>query len=231
MCQLYDRNRVKYDSGVKKFSLDSNVYGHRSVKDDLLKMQHNKCCYCESRFSATSYGAVEHFRPKGAVQQRKGEAKLFPGYYWLAYKWTNLLFSCEKCNTSHKRILFPLECSGKRARNHHDDLDAESPMFIDPSRDDPEKHLRFRGEAIESLTERGAATVRGLGLRRDDLEEARREKLSTVRSLQEIVELKGKAGVGEDEIACARQKLESCKSPKEAYSAMVRDFLEHWSDD
>lgn len=225
MCRLYDENQTEYDSGARKFNLVSGIYNHKSVKRGLLEMQHRKCCYCESRVCATSYGEVEHFRPKGAVQQRRGEAKQFPGYYWLTYEWINLLFSCEKCNRS-KGMLFPLECPERCSQNHHGNPDAESPLFIDPSRDDPQQHLRFRREAVEPLTERGKATIGGLDLRRRDLEEARREKLDYIRTLQKIVELKDKTEVEMDVIADARKQLESFKSLEGAYSAMVRDF---WS--
>jgi len=61
------------------------------------------------------------YRPKGAVQQAPGQKKEYPGYYWLAYDWNNLLFICTACNTK-KRELFPLTDSKGRARSHHDDI-------------------------------------------------------------------------------------------------------------
>ena len=162
-CESRDLHLYDYRSGSKRFKFDNDIYAHESVKSALSLAQYRKCCYCESRFGATSYGAVEHFRPKGAVQQERGEDREYPGYYWLAYSWSNLLVSCERCNTSHKGSLFPLANPELRCRSHHDDAGVESPLFVDPAREDPRQHIRFRGAAVEHLTERGRVTIRGLG--------------------------------------------------------------------
>ena len=194
-CNGYDCHANDYRDGSRKFEFDSAVYGHKSVKCALLRVQFDKCCYCESRFGATSYGAVEHFRPKGAVRQGPGQGREYPGYYWLAYAWDNLLVSCEKCNTTHKRDLFPLGDDGARARSHHEDLNAESPLLVDPASEDPGSHIRYRGAAVVAATRRGQATIDGVGLRRSDLEEARMERLNHLRCLRQIVELEGTVAI------------------------------------
>ena len=202
--------------GSRKFEFKSRIYNAKSVKDVLLKTQHKKCCYCESKLLSTSYGAVEHFRPKGAVKQKQGESQQYPGYYWLAYDWGNLLVSCERCNSSHKGNLFPLNVEKMRARSHHDDITQEQPLFIDPSREDPQRHIRFRGEAAYGITRRGRETIRGMGLGREDLEEARRERLEFLKTLHSLVELR---------VEEARKYLADACHPKAAYSAMAQDFL------
>ena len=216
-----------YDFGSRKFDFKSHIYSARSVKNALLKAQHKKCCYCESKFLPTSYGAVEHFRPKGAVKQKQGQRQQYPGYYWLAYDWDNLLVSCERCNSSHKGNLFPLAIQKRRARSHHDDIAKEQPLFVDPARDDPRRHIRFRGEAAYGITKRGRETIRGMGLGRDDLEEARREKLEMLKMLHYVVEL-GKNSSDPDEqngVADARKCLAGAALPEAKYSAMAQDFL------
>ena len=223
-CEAYDRRSDDYRSGTIKFNFDGDIYGHPSVKNTLLQAQHDKCCYCESKFRPTSYGAVEHFRPKGAVQQGQGRENEYPGYYWLAYSWTNLLASCERCNTSHKRSLFPLANPELRARCHHDDVDTEDPLFIDPAREDPRLHIRFRGPAVEPLTEKGRVTIRGLGLRRPELAEARTEWFGTLKTLRSILKLECK--VDDSMIKSARRQLCEAMLPSSQYSAMARDFLE-----
>ena len=223
-CEAYDRRPEDYRSGAENFTFDGGIYNHPSVKTTLLQTQHNKCCYCESKFGATSYGAVEHFRPKGAVQQGQGQDREHPGYYWLAYSWNNLLVSCERCNTSHKRSLFPIANPELRARCHHDDLDREAPLFIDPAREDPRRHIRFRGPAVEPLTERGRETILGLGLRRSGLEDARRKKLDILKTFRLILELGGERE--RDEVEPARQHLEAAVRSEAEHSAMARDFLE-----
>ena len=216
-----------YDSGSRKFEFKSHIYNAKSVKDALLKAQHKKCCYCESKFFPTSYGAVEHFRPKGAVKQKQGQSPQYPGYYWLAYDWDNLLVSCERCNTSHKGNLFPLAVQKRRAWNHHGDIAEERPLFVNPAQEDPRRHIRFRGEVAIPVTNRGRETIQGMGLRRDDLEEARREKLELLRTLHLLVKLKKDSAEPNDQNAVekARKFLAEAVLPNAEYSAMAHDFL------
>ena len=86
--------------------------------------------------------------------------------------------SCEVCNTTHKGNLFPLENDAERARSHHDELNVERPLFVDPAGEDPRQHIRFRRAEVICATARGQGTIDGLGLGRSDLEEARRERLA-----------------------------------------------------
>ena len=183
-CESYDNHSSEYRSGSMKFEFkkrERRIYAHDSVKSTLLEAQRGKCCYCESKFQATSPGAVEHFRPKGAVQQERGGKEEYPGYYWLAYRWKNLLVTCTLCNTK-KGALFPLSDPEARARSHHADLDKECPLLVDPASEEPRQHIRFRGSAIEPLTEKGSETIRVLDLRRDELMQDRREWLDILKS-------------------------------------------------
>lgn len=166
-CAAYDASPTDYRSGEKTFTIDSKIYRAESVKKVLRRAQYNKCCYCETRFLATSYGAVEHYRPKGAVQQARGQKKEYPGYYWLAYDWNNLLFSCTACNTK-KRELFPLRDNNARARSHYDDIAMEQPFLVNPAVENPRDHIRFREGDPEHLTEIGRITIQVLDLRRPD---------------------------------------------------------------
>ena len=222
-CNRYDGHANDYRNGSRKFEFDGAVYGHESVKSALLQAQFGKCCYCESRFGATSYGAVEHFRPKGAVRQGPDQGREYPGYCWLAYAWGNLLVSCERCNTTHKRDLFPLGDDGARARSHHDDPNAERPLFVDPAAEDPESHIRFRGAAVVAATRRGQATIEGVGLRRSDLEEARMERLGHLHCLRQIVALEDRVAM--EEVESARRELDEAISPRAKNCAMAREFL------
>ncbi len=224
-CASHDCHPGDYRSGSKKFSFDKNIYD--TVKDMLLEAQHQKCCYCESKGNATSYGEIEHFRPKGGVKQKQGQSLQYPGYYWLAYDWDNLLVSCKRCNPSHKGNLFPLAVQKRRARSHHDDVNAEQPLFINPAREDPRRHIRFRGEVAIHRTKRGRETINGLGLRRPDLEEERRERLDYLKRLRDIVEL-GTNSIdpeAQSQAEDARKHLAAAVLPDAKYSAMARDFL------
>ena len=126
--ELAERGRVatevlcrKVESGTKeKLSFDQRIYGSPQVKQALAAAQHDKCCFCESKVSHVAYGDVEHFRPKAAVRSSPESQERTPGYYWLAYQWSNLYFACEQCNRRHKRNLFPLQDEDARVVSHHD---------------------------------------------------------------------------------------------------------------
>jgi hypothetical protein len=140
---------------------------------------------------AVAYGDVEHFRPKAGYQQRDGGPLVRPGYYWLVYEWTNLLFCCQICNQQHKRNLFPVAARSPRAATHRDDVLAEKPLLIDPSRDEPEPLLGFREEVAYPRKNalRGKTTIDVLGLNRPALLEKRRDRLAPVKALLDSQQL------------------------------------------
>ena len=105
LINIYNANPNAYTSGLgvpsrqlSKMPFYNKIYGDATVKSQLIKEQHDKCCFCEAKFSDNSYGDVEHYRPKKAYKKRGEKTLTYPGYYWLAYNWYNLLYSCEKCN-------------------------------------------------------------------------------------------------------------------------------------
>lgn len=137
----------RYNQGEREFvskDFDSKIYGHEEVKKALIKIQDYKCCFCEAKIGHISPGDVEHFRPKaGWVQTNEKLNK--PGYYWLAYKWDNLLLSCEICNRRNKKNYFPLLPNSPRALSHNDDCNLEQPVFINPANEDAEALITFNG--------------------------------------------------------------------------------------
>lgn len=86
-------------------------YNPTAVKDALFLAQHKKCAWCEMRAHHSS-SPVEHYRPKdGAHRHERGTpAQIDDGHYWwLTWTWSNLLFSCPRCNDrGHKANFFPL---------------------------------------------------------------------------------------------------------------------------
>lgn len=72
--------RADYRSGAKTLEFEREIYGHPTVKDELIDAQHAKCAFCESSFRAVTFGDVEHFRPKGGFRQRRSGALRRPGY-------------------------------------------------------------------------------------------------------------------------------------------------------
>jgi len=151
-------------------------------------MQHKKCCYCERPRDVARESDIEHFRPKAGVTNC-GDA----GYWWLAYAWTNLLFSCRYCNQEHKRNHFPLIDETARALRPRDRLARERPYLIDPSKEDPSQFIGFdwvggngllvRPFGRDRETGRGSRTIEILGLDRLELNMERSELLTLLQGI------------------------------------------------
>ena len=225
-CAAYDLSPAAYRSGAQKFTIDDKIYGAKHVRDALSRAQHEKCCYCESKFLQSAYGTVEHYRPKGAVKQSSTHNAEYPGYYWLAYDWNNLLMSCPVCNTT-KGILFPLQDHAARARSHHDDITTEQPLFIHPVLEDPRQHIRFEGPTPVPITEAGRETIERLNLRRDRLEWDRQQRLAELQRLRKAIEQLRNSPDPQAQILVQemREHLAAAVRPEAEYSAMAQDFL------
>jgi uncharacterized protein (TIGR02646 family) len=222
MSAAYSRAPRSYAKGTKSFEFDPDVYAHASVKQTLLEAQHGKCAFCESKFAHIAYGDVEHFRPKAGWCQEEGEPLTRPGYYWLTYEWANLFLACTLCNQRFKRNLFPLRTPTRRARSHEDEVTSEDPLLLDPAVDDPEALISFREEVPFAVrgNARAKATIRFLGLQREELAEQRRERLGYVRALQDLIRL------GAPEEAEEAQKLlQRMRQDSAQYASMTRAFL------
>jgi len=183
-CEAHDHGEC-----LPKFK--RSIFAHRSVKSALKEAQHSKCAFCESNFSETSYGDVEHFRPKaGFKKSTRGKLKQ-PGYFWLAYSWKNLLFCCQLCNQRFKQSIFPLVDEDERADPRVRDTTHEDPLLIDPSAIDPALHIKFRGEYAHPIRRslKGRTTIKILGLNREELVVVRRARLNRLRQLVRLVPL------------------------------------------
>ncbi len=118
------------------------ITGYQVAGDDLWKAQHHKCCYCEQRIKK-SRNDVEHYRPKARADRAPGSTETH-GYWWLAFTWENLLFSCPACNESAKRCLFPLMRGDTALAAEEAPPGNERPLLIDPAGPiHPVKHIRF----------------------------------------------------------------------------------------
>lgn len=175
---LSEKQREELDQARAYFGLSAQdratarkaqfkAYKLASVKVGLEKLFGGKCAYCESVYDSTAPVDVEHYRPKGRVQ----EAPDHDGYWWLAADWDNLLPSCIDCNrrrrqptpkpgvdlaemhsdlrattaitSTGKKDAFPLADEGRRARGEGDDIGRESPLLLNPCIDRPEDVLDF----------------------------------------------------------------------------------------
>ena len=171
-------------------AVDSNIYGHEDVKTALRELQQGICCYCESFYADTSYGDVEHYRPKRFYQQHKGDKQNRPGYYWLAYKWDNLMYACEKCNRTYKKNYFPLKDPNKRFDKDLRNISQEEPLLINPYEEkNPERHLTFDENRIKPLTDEGKASIEYYGLDREELNESRLQIYNPIMILAKLLQI------------------------------------------
>ena len=142
-----------------KFAEKSSIWS--TVKPSYMRLQKNKCIFCERQFENPDYGTIEfdleHFRPKSRVSiwpdaTRHAHlnypfatgADFQPGYFWLAYSLENYAASCKVCNSTFKLNYFPV--SAARATSPTDDLQAEQPYLCYPLGDadvDPASLVSF----------------------------------------------------------------------------------------
>jgi uncharacterized protein (TIGR02646 family) len=154
-----------------------HIIGYEKVKSRLWRAQHHKCCYCERNNLETTNYDVEHFRPA----MRAGRGAGFPdhGYWWLAWSWENLMFSCTNCNRVHKNDQFPLAAGSVPLKPREAPPGKELPLLIDPAAENPMDHIQFRPVRMKGMnrwmpvprsgSEKGLATIETLKLARPDL--------------------------------------------------------------
>jgi uncharacterized protein (TIGR02646 family) len=184
------------------------VYSDDVVKDKLNRLFNFKCAYCEGEVGSVMPVDVEHFRPKGGVIESTGNLR-FPGYWWRASTWENLLPSCIDCNRSRwqkvgtekfkrgKANLFPL-LGGASPALDEAGVAGEYPLLINPAEDQPSEHLRHIYETLPngkklSLVQpavnaagtedpKGRASIDTYGLNRSGLETSRRKMIQRMDS-------------------------------------------------
>lgn len=216
--------------GVQRFVFDRSIYAHETVKQALLTAQHGKCCFCEAKVRHISAGDIEHFRPMAAVRQTANGPLDVPGYYWLAYDWSNLYFCCERCNRRQKASLFPLADPTKRVRTHlrARDVRKEQPLFIDPGNEEPERFIGFRRHAVYPIgnSERAKHTIAALGLDRPELDEHRRSVLEPLKVCAVVLlAARRSRPIGAELIELAAKALARGTGDSSEYSAAVRCML------
>lgn len=223
-------------------------YKGDDVVTALEELFNKKCAYCESRYAATQPLDVEHFRPKGPIEDDAAHS----GYWWLAHEWSNLLPSCIFCNRKQKHRIARLgmtlqelarvkkEIAGKkssfpvrgvRATCATDDHNLEDPLLIDPTEKDPGHHLQYVVSGQLSLVTPqqnngqedvyGATTIYTFGLNRQGLVEERTALILRIRKeYAEISEVLELAlpNLAADAVAIAKRKLHDVRKLMEAES-------------
>ena len=155
----------KYIKGAKY----DERYKTKDIKEKL-KLMYPTCCFCGVKDQQLE---VEHYRPKSL-------------YYWLAYSWDNLLYSCTKCN---KAKLDKFEILGSKIAPKtdndttninclSDDYDViEKPLLINPEKvtaGELSEFIYTMDGHVSSDHPRVRYTINTCGLDRPNLVESRK---------------------------------------------------------
>lgn len=174
----------------------TKYYSALAAKEAILSFFHYKCAYCESRLTMKSC-RVEHYRPKGRVlkdlddsgaveREVAGSKEQHLGYYWLAYRWGNLLPACMECNEPGdgygKWDRFPVR--GGVYGFEPGEEENEEPLLLNPWWDCPDRHFVFwKDGSISGVTDAGRKCVRMFALDiRESLQTGRRAAYDAVKS-------------------------------------------------
>jgi hypothetical protein len=241
----------------KKKTFDGGGSIWSDIKPVYMRVQHDKCAYCERKVEGEPYGRiehdVEHFRPKNGVKawpddRIKEERRIHydfptgkdwgPGYYLLAYHPRNYITACKSCNTPLKANYFPI--AGKRRGPQSDDparLTTEQPYLLYPLGrldDDPEEIISFDG-IVPKPSKRSGHRRRRAVVTIDFFELDTREELLRGRA-EQIRELKLALIVNESspspsDKALAERTIADLQSEKSQHTNCVRSFLQLYRQD
>lgn len=190
---------------AKYIESESAVWNESYIKNSLLRMSHNKCCYCECNVVAGgSYMEVEHFHPKGLYPEE-------------VVDWDNLLPSCKKCNTQ---------------KGEHDTI---AEPIINPAVDRPQDHLKIRvGVRFKPKDDIGTDTIAVLDLNNQVKHATPRHKIvqkienkieDLLDKTTDYVDIQNKTTRKKNKLLNGvRELLEVCQ-PTEPYSAFMATAL------
>lgn len=172
----------------RSHAISNNCY-RDSVISDLVQLYKNKCAICERDRGFELQ--VDHYRPFKERNSATDPQYNQPGYYWLAYEWSNLIPLCSTCNRK-KSNKFQIRLGQgfnqivAHDQNHVPGFNAtcpnwlhnyELPLFINPEIEtDPMKHFSYRSNCeMVGRTDEGIVTIEVCDLNRKDLKRQRRE--------------------------------------------------------
>jgi len=221
------------------------------VKPIFMKLQHNKCVFCEQALEGGLYGPVtwdlEHFRPKSNVAAWPDPDK-HPeityhehlglgsdvGYYWLAYELRNYAASCKICNSIFKLNFFPIGADRAAPECAVEELRTEEAFLCYPLGeidDDPEEIVTFMLTTAVPKHKSGRQALRGriiidfFGLnKRDHLHRERARIIGAAGALLQERDL----GVANAKTLAALERLQEPHIP---HAACMRSFLRLWEKD
>ncbi len=217
-----------------------------AIKAAYIRLQQNKCAYCERSFGHDRRSRiehdVEHFRPKSSVRAwptegsslsynfATGDASV-KGYYLLAYNIFNYTTACKTCNSILKVNFFPVLAARKTDSEDFVALKSEKPLLIYPISDlddDPEELISFEGVLPVPKFKRGEryrrarVTIDLFELdTREDLLKARAVVIGWLWTALRLLQTPGAAA---EDKADAQKLVDLAKSPAAAHTNCARAF-------
>ena len=222
------------------------------VKPVFMKLQHNKCAYCERAHAGVDHGGsiehdLEHFRPKASVVVWPGGSEFAfstgtaspAGYFWLAYHLQNYAASCKKCNTPLKKNYFPVPGARGHAASNSATLNSvEKPFLLYPIGsidDDPQAVIIFLGiNAIPAKKtgprrRRGDVTIAFFEL--NEREELWRERAGLLDSLGHHLERINDPALTDLQKLEVKRTVERMLRPQARHSSCVKSMVDLYVDD
>ncbi len=152
------------------------------IKEVYMKIQGNKCAFCETELEGKSSGKgvhdVEHFRPKNRITQWQAtpefnalgiivtDPAVSKGYHLLTYNLLNYSIACGPCNQAIKSDRFPIKGNYNTAmEDPSTESDAEVPLLLFPlgqGDEDCEDLISFDGAVPKAVAANGLAFERAI---------------------------------------------------------------------
>ncbi|WP_144579262.1 hypothetical protein [Agrobacterium sp. DE0009] len=240
------RKRTAKFIAQKAYEEASSIWS--TVKPVYMRLQHDKCVFCEQRLEGGAYGPVtwdlEHFRPKSNVDiwpdptrhsdliyTNIGTASA-NGYYWLAYELRNYAASCKVCNSIFKLNWFPI--AAVRALSETDAVDQEQAFLCYPLGEgdlDPEELITFTLTTAVPTHREGPLNLRGriiidfFGLNKRDT--LHRDRAQMIGSIGMLLEERDRGTASAEKLAA----IEQLNGPHVPHAACVRAFKRLWEVD
>ena len=150
--RFIDINNLISKKSSRWESKDDLWLNNPKLKKDYRGFSHDKCWYCESKLAGSDM-AIDHFRPKGAVQKyldyNYNEPLKDDGYYWLKDDPANYRGSCTYSNSRRegggKGAYFPLADTSGYMPENGTDTTVEAPLLLDPCNKSDVNLLTFLG--------------------------------------------------------------------------------------
>ncbi|MDX2041413.1 MAG: hypothetical protein SF097_09195 [Acidobacteriota bacterium] len=250
-----DKARQKTDAfrAAGGFNEPASRNSWSEIKAAYIRLQQNKCAYCERSFGHDRRSRiehdVEHFRPKSSVKAWPAEGASLSysfatgdasetGYYLLAYNIFNYTTACKTCNSILKVNYFPVLAARKLNSEKFTTLKAEKPLLVYPIGeldDDPEELITFEGFLPVPKFKRGdryrRARVTIDLFELDTREDLLKARAGIILSLWVALRLLQTAGAAADDHADAQKIVELATSSASPHTNCARAFSKLYEQD